>query len=206
MCVPCPQTDIYDPVDVIASISPCPYSISETRAAGSIWYNIDWFCKLVAIANWWRNRKKTKLEIALVTVGWHLASTSTLRQIQLFSYLLTVNNVKQEGNLVVDSLQIIPLRKLRHTVFISMQYFSHITSMEKKKDARGVSVGVEGMMRVGADAAGNRRLAITCNQEGVHAWRGLRGLEQLGDVLLWQWRLPATLPLGILLLPPLQVL
>lgn len=46
----------------------------------------------------------------------------------------------------------------------------------------------------------------TCNKQCVHAWWRLGGLEHFGDVLLRQRGLPSALPLGILLLPPLEVL
>lgn len=46
----------------------------------------------------------------------------------------------------------------------------------------------------------------TCNKQCVHArWR-LGGLEHFGDVLFRQRRLPSALSLGVLLLPPLEVL
>lgn len=46
----------------------------------------------------------------------------------------------------------------------------------------------------------------TCNKQCVHAWWRLGGLEHFGDVLLRQRRLPSALSLGVLLLPPLEVL
>lgn len=46
----------------------------------------------------------------------------------------------------------------------------------------------------------------TCNEQRVHAWRRLRRLEHLADVLLWEGGLSPALPLGVLLLPPLEVL
>lgn len=46
----------------------------------------------------------------------------------------------------------------------------------------------------------------TCNEQCVHAWWRLRGLEHFADVLLRQRRLPSALSLGVLLLPPLEVL
>lgn len=45
----------------------------------------------------------------------------------------------------------------------------------------------------------------TCNQQRVHARRRLRGLEHFVDVLLGQRGLASALPLGVLLLPPLEV-
>lgn len=46
----------------------------------------------------------------------------------------------------------------------------------------------------------------TGNKQCVHAWWRLGGLEHFGDILLGQRRLPSALPLGVLLLPPLDVL
>lgn len=46
----------------------------------------------------------------------------------------------------------------------------------------------------------------TCNEQRVHARRRLRGLKHFGDVLLGQRGLASALPLGVLLLPPLEVL
>lgn len=46
----------------------------------------------------------------------------------------------------------------------------------------------------------------TCYEQRVHARRRLRGLEHLADVLLGQRGLASALPLGVLLLPPLEVL
>lgn len=46
----------------------------------------------------------------------------------------------------------------------------------------------------------------TCNEQRVHARRRLGGLEHLADVLLRQGGLSPALPLGVLLLPPLEVL
>ena len=46
----------------------------------------------------------------------------------------------------------------------------------------------------------------TCNKQSVHAWWRLGGLEHFGDVLLRQRGLSSALPLGVLLLPPLEVL
>lgn len=46
----------------------------------------------------------------------------------------------------------------------------------------------------------------TCNEQSVHAWGRLGGLEHFGDVLLRQRGLSSALPLGVLLLPPLEVL
>lgn len=46
----------------------------------------------------------------------------------------------------------------------------------------------------------------TCNEQCVHARRRLRGLEHFGDVLLGQRGLASALALGVLLLPPLEVL
>lgn len=46
----------------------------------------------------------------------------------------------------------------------------------------------------------------TRNKQRLHAWWRLGGLEHFGDVLLRQRRLPSALSLGVLLLPPLQVL
>lgn len=46
----------------------------------------------------------------------------------------------------------------------------------------------------------------TCYEQRVHARRRLRGLEHLVDVLLGQRGLASALPLGVLLLPPLEVL
>lgn len=46
----------------------------------------------------------------------------------------------------------------------------------------------------------------TCNEQRVHARRSLRGLEHFGDVLLGQRGLASALALGVLLLPPLEVL
>lgn len=46
----------------------------------------------------------------------------------------------------------------------------------------------------------------TCNKQRVHAWRRLGGLEHFADVLFGKWGLPSALPLGVLLLPPLEVL
>lgn len=46
----------------------------------------------------------------------------------------------------------------------------------------------------------------TCYEQCVHARRRLRGLEHLVDVLLGQRGLASALPLGVLLLPPLEVL
>lgn len=53
-----------------------------------------------------------------------------------------------------------------------------------------------------------RRLwfVLTCDEQCVHAWWRLGGLEHFGDVLLRQRGLPSALPLGVLLLPPLEVL
>lgn len=48
--------------------------------------------------------------------------------------------------------------------------------------------------------------ARTCNEQRVHAWRSLRGLEHFVDILLGQRGLASALALGVLLLPPLQVL
>lgn len=46
----------------------------------------------------------------------------------------------------------------------------------------------------------------TCDEQRVHArWR-LGGLEHLADVLLGEGGLSPALPLGVLLLPPLEVL
>lgn len=46
----------------------------------------------------------------------------------------------------------------------------------------------------------------TCNEQCVHARRRLRGLEHFVDVLLGQRGLASALALGVLLLPPLEVL
>lgn len=46
----------------------------------------------------------------------------------------------------------------------------------------------------------------TCNKQCVHAWWRLGGLEHFVDVLFRQRGLPSALPLGVLLLPPLEVL
>lgn len=46
----------------------------------------------------------------------------------------------------------------------------------------------------------------TCNEQRVHARRRLGGLEHFVDVLLGQRGLASALPLGVLLLPPLEVL
>lgn len=46
----------------------------------------------------------------------------------------------------------------------------------------------------------------TCNEQRVHARRRLGGLEHFADVLLGQQGLASALPLGVLLLPPLEVL
>lgn len=46
----------------------------------------------------------------------------------------------------------------------------------------------------------------TCYEQRVHARRRLGGLEHLADVLLGQRGLASALPLGVLLLPPLEVL
>lgn len=46
----------------------------------------------------------------------------------------------------------------------------------------------------------------TVNKQCVHAWWRLGGLEHFGDILLRQRGLPSALPLGVLLLPPLEVL
>lgn len=46
----------------------------------------------------------------------------------------------------------------------------------------------------------------TCNKQRVHAWRRLGGLEHFADVLFRKRGLPSALPLGVLLLPPLEVL
>ena len=47
---------------------------------------------------------------------------------------------------------------------------------------------------------------FTCDEKGVHAWRGLRRLEHLADVFLWQGGFSSALPLGVLLLAPLDIL
>lgn len=46
----------------------------------------------------------------------------------------------------------------------------------------------------------------TCSEQCFHAWRSLRGLEHFADVLLGQRGLASALALGVLLLPPLEVL
>lgn len=46
----------------------------------------------------------------------------------------------------------------------------------------------------------------TCDEQCVHARRSLRGLEHFVDVLLGQRGLASALALGVLLLPPLEVL
>lgn len=46
----------------------------------------------------------------------------------------------------------------------------------------------------------------TCDEQRVHARRRLGGLEHLADVLLGEGGLSPALPLGVLLLPPLEVL
>lgn len=51
-----------------------------------------------------------------------------------------------------------------------------------------------------------RASVLTCDEQCVHAWWRLGGLEHFGDVLLRQRGLPSALPLGVLLLPPLEVL
>lgn len=50
------------------------------------------------------------------------------------------------------------------------------------------------------------RRAPTCDEQRVHARRRLGGLEHLADVLLREGGLAPALPLGVLLLPPLEVL
>lgn len=46
----------------------------------------------------------------------------------------------------------------------------------------------------------------TCNEQRIHAWWSLGRLEQFGDVLFRQRGLSSALTLGVLLLPPLDVL
>ena len=46
----------------------------------------------------------------------------------------------------------------------------------------------------------------TCNKQCVHAWWRLGGLEHFANVLLRQRGLSSALSLGVLLLPPLEVL
>lgn len=57
--------------------------------------------------------------------------------------------------------------------------------------------------QVGVGRGGGLR---TCNEQRVHARRRLGGLEHFGNVLLGQRGLASALPLGVLLLPPLEVL
>lgn len=49
-------------------------------------------------------------------------------------------------------------------------------------------------------------VCVTCDKQRVHAWGRLGGLEHFGDVLFRQRGLSSALPLGVLLLTPLEVL
>lgn len=47
---------------------------------------------------------------------------------------------------------------------------------------------------------------LTSYEQGVHAWRRLGRLKQLGQVFFGKRRLASTLPLSVVLLAPLDIL